>query len=69
MCMILGGVILISELGYNISGLIAGLGIGGVAIALAAQDTASNILGALMIILDIASANSKEEAKIRRFLS
>lgn len=49
---ILGGVILISELGYNISGLIAGLGIGGVAIALAAQDTASNIIGAIMIILD-----------------
>jgi MscS family membrane protein len=49
---IIGGVILISELGYNISGLIAGLGIGGVAIALAAQDTASNIIGALMIILD-----------------
>lgn len=49
---IIGGVIAISELGYNISGLIAGLGIGGVAIALAAQDTASNIIGALMIILD-----------------
>ena len=50
--MFIGIVIIISELGYNISGLIAGLGIGGVAIALAAQDTASNIIGALMIILD-----------------
>lgn len=49
---IIGGVILISELGYNINGLITGLGIGGVAIALAAQDTASNIIGALMIVLD-----------------
>ena len=49
---ILGGVVLISELGFNISGIIAGIGIGGVAIALAAQDTASNIIGALMIILD-----------------
>ena len=49
---IIGIVILISELGYNISGLIAGLGIGGVAIALAAQDTASNIIGAIMIVLD-----------------
>jgi len=49
---IIGAVILISELGYNISGLIAGLGVGGVAIALAAQDTASNIIGAIMIILD-----------------
>ena len=45
---IIGIVILISELGYNISGLIAGLGIGGVAIALAAQDTASNIIGAIV---------------------
>lgn len=42
----------ISELGYDISGIIAGLGIGGVVIALAAQDTASNILGAVMILLD-----------------
>ena len=49
---IIGGVVLISELGFNVSGIIAGIGIGGVAIALAAQDTASNIIGALMIILD-----------------
>jgi len=49
---IIGAVILISELGYNISGLIAGLGVGGVAIALAAEDTAANIIGAIMIILD-----------------
>ena len=48
----IGIVILFSELGYNISGLVTGLGIGGVAIALAAQDTAKNIIGALMIILD-----------------
>lgn len=49
---LIGGVILISELGYDITGLITGLGIGGVAIALAAKDTASNIIGAVMIILD-----------------
>lgn len=49
---IIGAVVLISELGFNVSGIIAGIGIGGVAIALAAQDTASNIIGALMIILD-----------------
>lgn len=48
----IGFVIVTSELGYNISGLIAGLGIGGVALALAAQDTAKNIIGAAMIILD-----------------
>ena len=48
----IGFVILVSEAGYNISGLITGLGIGGVALALAAQDTAKNIIGALMIIID-----------------
>ena len=49
---VIGAIVVISELGYNISGIITGLGIGGVALALAAQDTASNIIGALMIILD-----------------
>ena len=49
---IIGALIAISELGFNVSTLLAGIGIGGVAIALAAQDTASNIIAALMIILD-----------------
>lgn len=38
--------------GVNITALVAGLGIGGVAVALAAQDTLSNILGCAIIILD-----------------
>jgi MscS family membrane protein len=42
----------IQNLGYSISGLLASLGIGGLAIALAAKDTLSNIFGSLMIILD-----------------
>ncbi len=37
---------------YNISSLIAGLGIGGLAFAFAAQDTIANIFGALMIFTD-----------------
>ena len=41
-----------SELGYDISGFIAGLGLGGLAFALAAQDTASNIFGGIVIIMD-----------------
>lgn len=49
---IVGALIAISELGFNVSTLLAGIGIGGVAIALAAQDTASNVIAALMIILD-----------------
>ncbi len=48
----IGIVVLISELGYNISGIVAGLGIVGVAVSLAAQDTASNIIGAAMLFID-----------------
>ncbi|MGA7826415.1 MAG: mechanosensitive ion channel family protein [Geobacteraceae bacterium] len=42
----------IQNLGYSISGLLASLGIGGLAVALAAKDTLSNIFGSLMILLD-----------------
>ena len=42
----------ISELGYDISGFIASLGIGGVVITLAAQDTAKSLIGGALIILD-----------------
>lgn len=36
----------------NVAGLIAGLGIGGIAIALAAKDTLENLLGSFLIFLD-----------------
>lgn len=49
---ILGILVIISELGFNINGIIAGIGIGSAALALAAQDTASNIIGAFMIMID-----------------
>ncbi len=39
--------------GYNISGLVAGLGIGGLAVALAARDTISNLFGGVVIITEI----------------
>lgn len=39
-------------LNYNISSLIAGLGVGGLAVAFAAQDTIANIFGAVMIFVD-----------------
>lgn len=39
-------------LGYNISSLLAGLGIGGLAVALALQDTLSNFFGSVFIFLD-----------------
>ena len=45
-------VIVIQNLGYSISTLLAGLGIGGLAFALAAKDTVSNLFGSLTIFLD-----------------
>jgi len=44
--------LLIQNLGYSISGLLASLGLGGLAVALAAKDSLSNIFGSLMILLD-----------------
>ncbi len=49
---IIAAVIVIAEIGYNISGLITGLGIGGLTVALAAKDSASNLFGGLVIIAD-----------------
>lgn len=46
------GFLVITELGYNLNGLIAGLGISGVIVTLAAQDTAKNLFGGLVIFLD-----------------
>jgi len=39
-------------LGYSASGLLAGLGIGGLAVALALQDTLANFFGSIFIFLD-----------------
>ena len=38
--------------GYNVGAILAGLGIGGLALAMAAKDTVSNIFGGAMIFLD-----------------
>jgi len=43
---------IIQLLGYNISSLLTGLGIGGLAVALALQDTLSNFFGSIFIFLD-----------------
>ncbi|MGY4689644.1 mechanosensitive ion channel family protein [Salibacterium sp. K-3] len=40
------------EWGYNINGLVAGLGLGGLAVALAAQETLSNFLGGVIIVTE-----------------
>ena len=41
-----------SSLGYSVTGLIAGLGIGGIAVALAAQKTLENVIGAFALGID-----------------
>ena len=48
----LGVLIALQNLGINVMGLIAGLGIGGLAFALAANDTAANLFGSAMIFMD-----------------
>ena len=49
---ILAVFIVIVILGVNLSGLVAGLGLGGVIVTLAAQDTAKNLFGGIVIFLD-----------------
>jgi MscS family membrane protein len=42
----------IQNLGYSVGGLLAGLGIGGLAFALAAKDTIANLFGGVTILVD-----------------
>ena len=49
---IMAGLMAIQSFGYPVTGVLASLGIGGLAFALAAKDTVSNIFGSLMIIFD-----------------
>jgi MscS family membrane protein len=43
---------IVQLLGYNVSSLLAGLGIGGLAVALGLQDTLANLFGSVFIFLD-----------------
>jgi len=45
-------IVAFNNAGYNVAALLAGLGIGGLAVALAAKDTLSNIFGGLTIFID-----------------
>jgi small-conductance mechanosensitive channel len=49
---IFGIVLLIDNLGYNVTTIIAGLGVGGIAIALAAQNILSDLFSYLVIFFD-----------------
>lgn len=49
---VIGGLFILQNLDVNITALLAGLSIGGLALALAAQDTLKNLFGSFMIFID-----------------
>ena len=49
---IFGCLIAIQNFGINVMSILAGLGLGGLALALAAQDTAANLFGSITILMD-----------------
>lgn len=49
---VIGVLVVVQNLGYSIGSVLAGLGIGGLAVALAAQDTIANLFGTFVMILD-----------------
>ncbi|GIU68939.1 MAG: mechanosensitive ion channel protein MscL [Candidatus Woesearchaeota archaeon] len=49
---VIGAIFLIKDFGYDVTSLVAGLGIGGLAFALAAQPLLTNLFGGIAIIAD-----------------
>ncbi|MDI1318665.1 MAG: mechanosensitive ion channel family protein, partial [bacterium] len=49
---VLGLLLTVQSLGYNVSTILSGLGIGGLAFALAAQDTIANLFGSIVVAID-----------------
>ncbi|MGV8151260.1 MAG: mechanosensitive ion channel family protein [Candidatus Woesearchaeota archaeon] len=49
---VIGAIFLIKDFGYDVTSLVAGLGIGGLAFALAAQPLLTNLFGGISIIAD-----------------
>ena len=49
---IVGGIFLLQNMNVDVGSLLAGLGLGGLAFALAAKDTIANFFGSLMIFID-----------------
>lgn len=44
--------LVLQNLGYNVAGLLAGLGIGGLAVALAGKETLANLFGSIAVLVD-----------------
>lgn len=49
---VLGVLMVVQSLGFDVKALLAGLGIGGLAFALAAQDTLANVFGSVVVAID-----------------
>ena len=49
---IIAAVLILRTIGYNVSGLMAGLGLGGAALALASKDTLANFFGSITVFVD-----------------
>jgi MscS family membrane protein len=49
---IVGVLMIVQGLGFDVKALLAGLGIGGLAFALAAQDTLANVFGSIVVAID-----------------
>ncbi len=48
----IGVIIALNNVGFNVGAVLAGMGIGGLALAMAAKDTVSNLFGGVMIFTD-----------------
>ncbi len=48
----LGAVMVVQNLGYSVTSLVAGIGLGGAALALASRDTVANLFGSIVIFVD-----------------
>lgn len=49
---VFGALLIVQSLGYDVKTLLAGLGLGGLAFALAAQDTLANVFGSVVVATD-----------------
>jgi MscS family membrane protein len=52
MIWVIGIIVALDNAGYNVGALLAGLGIGGLALAMAAKDTVANIFGGITVLTD-----------------
>lgn len=50
--LLVGLMVVLSEIGFNISALLTAIGIGGLALSLAAQDTIANMISGVIILID-----------------